>query len=329
MSKVFFYLCPRETATKVHTFTASNGESLRKTKVGSSANIYRPLKSVSTGRLKTGLDELVENPYKTFSKDKITPGFESYIFEKEKIKLQHLLEYKHGVPPNTYTNIVPDDLVLKNEEKVPFFIKRTHFAKIGDSGLVLNLDKPEDELKYYWLKSSDKCAPSREKIKNGIHEYYIGMENEDEETKVKKMEMVDKAVYALMNPELTDEVKEKIAKKLDLVSRINSPQKIYSALSSYIKDSHKEQSQRISSFMDIINKLDDVVFKEKLNAEVLLKDLVDYYIVTNKSNTYEWRSKGIKLGYNKADAIEFLIHPKKQGEVEELQKELKAKLINY
>lgn len=328
MSKVFFYLCPRETATKVHTFTTESGESLNKTKVGSNvANVYRVLQSVSTGRLKTGLNELVDNPYVSLSKDKIKSGFEPYIFEKEKVKLQHLLEYKHGVSPNEYSDAAPAKLVAGKDDTADtlYFHRLNSIVKITDKGLPLDLNNPEDEIKYYWLKASDKCAPSRDKIKKGIHEYFIGSEFEDEELKINKMQLIDKAIFELMNPELSDEVKEKIAKKLDVVSKENSSKKVYSALRLHLTDNHKDQKERVTEFLRIVQKLEDPVFRERLNAEVLLKDLVDYFIISNKSETYEWKSKGIKLGFSKAEAIDFLLHPKKQEEVEKLETELKNK----
>ena len=86
--KVFFYLVPRETATKVDAFAGDNGEPLLKTKIGNkTGNVYRVLTSGSTGRLKTGLDIMVDNPYKSLDKEQVKGGFEPVIFNKRKSKI--------------------------------------------------------------------------------------------------------------------------------------------------------------------------------------------------------------------------------------------------
>lgn len=329
--KVFFYLCPRDTATKVHNFTNERGQSLNKTKVGMKVgNIYRPLQSASTGKLVTGLDKMVDNPYKELPKEKIKPGFEPYIFEKEKVKLQHLLEYKHGRTPNFYNDDASKPVPLNANEisQINYMQHKDTFQKITDVGLVLDLSKPEDEVAYYYMTAKSVCAPSREKILKGIHEFYIGFENEDAERSYTKAQLVDKAIYELQNPDLTDEVKSKIAKVLGLVSRDAAPQRVYTTLRTFIIEKDKDQKEKIKKFLDIVTNLSDENFRERFNAEALLADLVDYFIVTNKSGTYNWKKGGLTLAYNKTEAINFLLDPHKQGEVESMEAELNAKKNN-
>lgn len=326
--KVFFYLCPRETATKVHNFTNENGQSLNKTKVSHKVgNIYRPLLSASTGKLVTGLEKMVDNPYKELSKDEIKSNFEPYILGKEKIKLQHLLEYKHGRSPNYY-DASPTKLVPINADEINqigYMQHKDTFRKITDKGLVLDLSKPEDEVAYYYLTAKATCAPSRDKALKGIHEFYIGFENEDAERTYSKAQIVDKAIYALQNPELTDEVKLKISKVLGIVSRDAAPQRVYTTLRNFIVDKDKDQAEKIARFLDIMNGLDNKNYRERFNAEALLSDLVAYFVVNMKSGTYNWKSNNLVIGYNKTEAVNFLLDPHKQGEVEQLELQLGAK----
>lgn len=326
--KVFFYLCPRETATKVHNFTNENGQSLNKTKVSHKVgNIYRPLLSASTGKLVTGLEKMVDNPYKELSKEEIKSNFEPYILGKEKIKLQHLLEYKHGRTPNYYDSS-PTKLVPVNADEISqigYMQHKDTFRKITDKGLVLDLSKPEDEVAYYYLTAKATCAPSRDKTLKGIHEFYIGFENEDAERTYSKAQIVDKAIYALQNPELTDEVKLKISKVLGIVTRDAAPQRVYTTLRNFIVDKDKDQAEKIARFLDIMNGLDDKNYRERFNAEALLSDLVAYFVVNMKSGTYNWKSNNLVIGYNKTEAVNFLLDPHKQGEVEQLELQLSAK----
>lgn len=326
--KVFFYLCPRETATKVHNFTNENGQSLNKTKIGVNiGNVYRPLLSASTGKLVTGLNKMVDNPYKELPQEKIKSKFEPYILGKEKVLLQHLLEYEHGQTPGFYSDDASKLVPLNSEEikEIGYMQHKDTFTKLTDAGLVLDMAKPEDEVAYYYMTAKSKCAPSREKVLKGIHEFYIGFENEDAERTYSKAQLVDKAIYALQNPELTDEVKSKIAKVLGLISRDSTAQRVYTALRNFVVDADKNQKDNIAKFLDIMNSLDDSKFVERFNAEALLADLVAYFIVTVKSGTYTWKNSNLPIGYNKSEAVNFLLNPHKQGEVEEIEKQLQTK----
>jgi len=326
--KVFFYLCPRESATKVHNFTNEQGQSLNKTKIGLNVgNIYRPLLSASTGKLVTGLTKLVDNPYKELKKEEIKSNFEPYILGKEKIKLQHLLEYQHGQEPNFYSDEASKLVPLNSEEikNIKYMQNKDTFQKITDVGLVLDLSKPEDEVAYYYMTAKAACAPSRDKILKGIHEFYIGYENEDSERTYSKAQLVDKAIYELQNPEITDELKSKIAKVLGLITRDSSPQRVYTSLRNFVSDTDKNQKDNIKLFLEIISSLEDPKFREAFNAEALLSDLVAYYVVTLKTGTYTWKQENLPIGYNKLEAVAFLLNPHKQGEVEQLELQLKAK----
>lgn len=325
--KVFFYLVPRETATQVHKFTGGNGETLQKTKVGqNTGNVYRPLISVSTGRLKTGLNELVDNPYKDLDKEQVKSGFEPYVYKKEKITLQHLLEYKHGVEANYYTDKASSDIVSKDDkDDTPYFQLKTTKVTLTDTGMMLDTAKPEDELKYHFLKASDKCAPSLREADVMKHEYYIGMENEDVEVEQNKAKLEDKAIASLVNEEISDDYKIKIVKVLGLAKRDVTSSKAYMLLRSYVTNKHKEKEKRIKEYLTYINGYSDPKFREKIDAQAFLADLVAYRVVANVADTYTWKSTNINMGFNKAAAVEFILDANKQEHIDALEKELKQR----
>jgi hypothetical protein len=326
--RVFFYLVPRETASKVDLFTGENGEPLNKTKVGlKTGNVYRPLVSATTGKLKTGLDVMVDNPYKTEEKDTIKPGFEPYIYGKEKIKLQYLLEYKHGVRPNYYSDDAPVKEVAGKDdtEKTPFFQTEKFKVVITDKGLMLDTDKHLDELTYYFLKSSTRCAPNLASANPNLHEYYIGQENESEEKLFNKVQLVDKAVSILVNPDFSDEFKVKIAKVLKLAKKETTGVKAHMLLRSYITENVKDQKERVVYFLDITESLKTPEGKEKLEAKALLEDLINYRVISSTGDIYKWKNRDITIGTNKTAAVEFLLNPLKQDEVLELERELREK----
>jgi hypothetical protein len=329
--KVFFYLVPRETATKVDAFAGDNGEPLLKTKIGNkTGNVYRVLTSGSTGRLKTGLDIMVDNPYKSLDKEQVKSGFEPVIFNKEKVKLQHILEYKHGVPVDFYTDmpitneVYTKELLARNKE-IPFFQRGEFKVKLSDSGLMLDTDNHMDELKYYFLKASNKCAPSGEKANPSIHEFYIGAENESEEKLFSKTELIDKATALLVTGVISDDYKIKISKVLGLTKKEVNAKKAHMALRNYVVEKHKNQLERVKEFIELVEGLSEPKNKERLEAKALLEDLISYRVVTSASDIYEWKSKGINIGMNKAAALDYLLSPHKQDEQEELIRELESK----
>jgi len=326
--RVFFYLVPRETASKVDLFTGDSGEPLNKTKIGGKAsNVYRPLVSAATGKLKTGLDVMVDNPYKSEPKEKIIPGFEAYIFEKEKVKLQHLLEYKHGVKPNYYDDTAPAREVAGKDdsEKTPFFQTEKFKIAISDKGLMIDTDKHFDELAYYFLKASSKCAPNLASANPNLHEFYIGQENESEEKLYNKMKLIDKAVSTLVDPDFSEDYKVKIAKVLKLAKKDTTAVKAHMLLRNYVTEGVKDQKERVSQFLDIVETLKTPDGKEKLEAKALLEDLVNYRVISNTGDIFKWKNRDITIGTNKIAAVEFLLNPLKQDEVLELERELKEK----
>lgn len=326
--KVFFYLVPRETASKVDLFTGGNGEPLNKTKVGTrTGNVYRPLKSASTGKLKTGLDVLVDNPYKTDVKEKIKPGFEPYLYEKEKVKLQYLLEYKHGVAVNYYSDLAPVKEVAGKDDtdKTPLFQTEKFKVKISDKGLLLNTDTPFEELVYYFLKASSKCAPNLASANPNEHEFYIGQENESEEKLFNKMQLIDKAVSTLVDSDFTDEYKIKICKVFKLAKKDITGTKAHMVLRNYLTEGVKDQKERVNLFLDTVKSLETPLGKEKLEAKALLEDLINYRVISSTGDIYKWKNRDITIGTNKVAAVEFLLNPLKQEEVMELERELKEK----
>lgn len=81
----------------------------------------------------------------------------------------------------------------------------------------------------------------------------------------------------------------------------------------------------IEVFSDYFLKLKDSEGRERLESEYLLNQLLDYNIVSEKYGTYKWKAQGLDIGYKKSEAIDFLLDPKKQGQVEDLEKELNIK----
>jgi len=330
-TKVIIKAIPRQTATKISEFTnKTSGKKMNKNKIGKCKDVLRAFYSEKTGSLVTGLEEVINNPY--FESNRDLPQEFQYIRKEEKITLQDLLEIKHRVPKGTYTNRAwrPGDGY--KDEQLTFFQRFKY--KLNDGATILDLAKPMDEIAYYMLKSHPMVALSNkmeDKIKRPKAEYYISDKNESIQEKYTKKKFYNSAVEMLNDKKFTVSYQKKLAKALDLVKGDVSTMKdesIYLLLDTYLEDSYKSnKDENITNFIDNYKLTTSVEGRNELEAICLLSDLVNYRIVTDAKGTYTWVSKQIQIGQRKAEAIDFLLDPKKQPERDELERQLKAKML--
>ena len=321
---------PRETATKVSEFRDRNsGKKMNRTKIGRCKDTLRAMYSVKTGALLTGLDEMVNNPY--FKSNRDVPNDFSYVKEQEKISLQELLEIKHGRPKGFYTNRAwrPGDGF--KDESLTFF-QKFKFS-LNDGTTVLDLSKPMDEIAYYMLKASPKVSSSNkpeDRSQKPKADFYISDKNESIQEKFSKKKLYNDCTTKLNDSKFTPSYQRKASKALELIkgdATTMPDEQIYLLLDTYLEEGLKSKDENLVNFSDVYKLTMSAEGRNELEAMVLLGDLVNYRIVTDNRGTYTWISKQIVLGQRKAEAIDFLLDPKKQPERDELEKQLKAKLV--
>jgi hypothetical protein len=330
-TKVFIKSIPRDTATKIsEARSGTTGKKLNKNKIGRCKDGLRAMYSAKTGKLLTGLTEIVNNPY--YGKEKNVPSDFTYIKDLEKCSLQEVLEIKHKVPKGTYTDKpwLPGDGM--RESDLTFFQK---FRKrLNDGTTILDLSIFHDELAYYMLKYSPLVALSNKfedrKLKPKC-EYYISDINESELEKFSKREKYHNTISKLKDPKFTVSYQAKVAKVLELVRGDVTSMKsesIYLLIDSYIEEAFKStKDEKLTLFEETYDLIKTAEGKERLEAMCLLSDLIQARILNDNRGTYTWLSKSLIIGQRKNDAIEFMLDPKKQPEVEEMKKQLKAKLL--
>lgn len=184
---------------------------------------------------------------------------------------------------------------------------------------------------YYVALDSKKVANS-EKEKNEKKwpdaEFYIALHNEDEEIKFARNKRIATAIATLADPKISLTKKRMILAILELSSSINelSEELIENTLFNFVSAGSEDNLNRIEELLALLQTDQG---RAELDARFLLRKALEARIVYEKSDTYTWnRAKGpIVLGERYSDAIQFLTSPKKDTLVEELQAELKAKLI--
>ena len=331
MAKVYLKPTPRASAVKISEFknisadggVKTEGKSLKKTKIlPHCMDVLQPLYSKKLGAINTGLHVIVDNPFYN-SEDPTPPGFEKALAEP-KAKLQYVLEAKHGRPFDFYTN-----RMARRDDKVRTFFQ-DYKISLGDMTNFLDTNNPHDELAYYVLKNSKFCADSEADWKNGKKPYalyYIADEKEEQEKVAQKAIIKTKASGLLGSDEMTPEMLRKFVKYLrstDPDSKLpqgnlagNQP---FMLMFDYIKD-----ISGCKNFLEAHKLLSSVPGRERFEAVVLLQQLLESYIVSNRQETYTWNSTKIVLGNRKEDVIKFLTNPEKAEEVDALRKELEAK----
>jgi len=142
------------------------------------------------------------------------------------------------------------------------------------------------------------------------------------------------AFAALHSKDLTPSWKRKIVVVLDLASARSelTEEQVDNLLFDFIDKSSPTTvgPSNIDRFMDTASLLKGKLDREKLEAKFLLKKALDYRVIFEKQGTYTWNRKTgpLEIGATKSESEEFLLNPKKQALVEELEEEIKAKSIN-
>ena len=329
-TKVIIKTIPRETATKVSEFrNNTSGKKMNRTKLGRCKDTIRATYSSKTGALLTGLDEIVNNPY--YKSERDLPNEFQYLKTLERCSLQELMEVKHQRHKGYYTNRawVPGDGY--KDDKLTFFQKFKH--SLNDRTTVLDLSNPLEEIAYYMLKANPKVAESNkpeDKVKKPKADFYISDKNESIQEKYVKKKIFNDATTKLNDPKFTTSYQKKVAKALGLIRGDGTEmadEQVYLILDTYLEEGLKAKEEYLGKFLEVYKLTQSAEGRNELEATVLLEDLIQYRIISDSKGTYTWIAKQIIIGQRKVEAIDFLLDPKKQPERDELERQLKAKLV--
>jgi len=317
---------PRESALKIHEWTAEGGKPLNKTKVMPGVKDgFSPLYSSSLGGLQTGLTSKVKNNYKETSVEILGPVWR-YLNGLEEISIQEKLEYEHNRVPGFYTNRMP------KERDLPTYMSEIKW-KFNDGTTFLDLNIPDQELCYYWCLSTKYIANSKKeldeyKFPNAM--FYIAVDGEDSDLEKSTNKLKHRAGGKLESEVMTDENLVNIAKALNWFTGQASTA-LYNDISSRIeKTTHSKMRQKdndVALFAEVADLLDTDTGRVELSAKGLLFDLAKARIITEAKGTYTWASHGIIIGYSKVEAVKFLTDPNKEDALRSMKAELAASIL--
>ena len=290
--------------------------------------------AISSRGLDTGLDEIIDNPYK--NEPVYNPDWgEKVLKGKEKVLLQHVLEYKHGrefgyYRSNVVDNIYPSD---KRSEQ-PFFSTEQASVPLSNNVTFLDLTNPLHEVWFHILRKSSEVANSYEELDNGRNNafFYMVSEEEMESVKAEKDRKLNIAAAALeeLYKETSDTIL-KLAKALGNDNKDLTKQTAYGWLNKFFKDN----SQDHALFMKYYEMYKDPTRRDYLFAAATLQELIDYAIFRTRDHKIYWVAPESDTAPHKAfewlskdEAIKgFLIAPEWQEYSQIAEDLLKTKKI--
>lgn len=322
MRKVFIYSKEVETATGIDQWANdTSGRRLKKTKIGRARDTVQALFSSRHGGLANGLS------YKPW----VVDGVQQKDPQTGKgLTLQDKMEQKWNLDEGYLTHRPWRRGDSVDEEKMTYFQKKSW--KLNDGSTILDLSNFDDEMFYYVCLDSKLVANSETELKQGKWPHathYIALENEAEELKFQKNKLKSQAFARLHHKDMIDSMKKKFIYILGLANtraEVNVEQ-AHNTLFDYIDKSSFRPGSNIDRFNELFSLLKTATGREEIEARLLLKKAQDSRVIYEKQGAYKWaRSNGlITLGENYAEAIEFILNPKKEALVEELINEIKTK----
>jgi hypothetical protein len=286
------------------------------------------ISSSKNGRLKTGLDVSIPNPY--FNTTITSTEFKDALSSEEALR-QHVLEYKHGVPYNHYTSMPTIDSLSKKDVKdIPFFQTAYAVWDLKDGANIFDTDKPKDELAYYAFRESRIISNSySELVLDSM--YYIAKEAENEERIASRSKVKDKAIAKLtILEDRDDDTLVKFVKALNIPMRNVSRIQAYNIIREYLD----RNAANIKQFEFIYKLWEDTNTRARFNALVLFKDYSDYRLITNSGGTkYSWippreesgRQPDTIVWNTKDQLIDFLINKENDWALDEMELQFKFK----
>jgi len=290
---------------------------------------------LSTNALKTGLDHLVPNPYKSLTS--YTQEWEIILKGKEQVLLQHILEYECGYGINSLTHRIPPGAIASDKEDKRFFETVESKPKLDGGVTFLHMSNPIHRVNYYTLLAHKAVANTYEGLLDGGNldaEWYIVDEEAKHVREKSKSMRVVEAGAALK--ELTDSNTNAIsqmAKALELSEasdRNLTVDKAWNAIYSYYNKNKKNFDQ----FMEVYKLWKDpVTGRDKF---VAMADLFDYQqqgLVSYKNGKYTWfkitpgePTQNFMFTGKMGFITEFLLDPASQENVESLRDEYEQKI---
>jgi hypothetical protein len=292
-----------------------NTTNLKKTREPDTGVVYSFPFNTKSGKLYTGLSELVINPYHEMSEIDISQMFEihrDYIdllpkfLKKERVTRQELLELKHGKAPNDYHNGSGFTMFSAPTDMKNFDQGKGELAKLRlilyPRPNALKTDTIGSELKIAMvdaLVKAGKIAGSRDLANPSIHEFYVSQDNEEETNLSKKRDLIEAAVYKLVK--LKNESPKfksyqfatvlRTKQSQTLVKGESTPERVKSVLSDYLSDTNSDQMEHVDRFSKLWDLSVTPEGADKVMVYYTLQQAINTGVILYREKQYLWPNK--------------------------------------
>ena len=264
----------------------------------------------SKNRLDTGLDELIDNPFKGLSESEVKSTYNvhsswdlSTIVNQDKISKQQCFEIKDGQEPNFYTaeyanGTVFSGMSASQQWKQPNYLEKFSIT-LYDKPNRFTDETPRGRLAIELIKRHNKIAASKEDINPSSHFYYISEANEAEKEKVKKREIIDNAIFHKEKLFREHDVFTQYKTAILLIDKDGHPILkgdmneigVKNKINDFITTNSTSQMANISKFESIYELLTSREGIIKFNIKYLIQQAENSHVISKRDGLFIWHSK--------------------------------------
>lgn len=282
----------------------------------------------TTGRLHTGLDISVTNPFyqldpkDVMDQNALSPEWQNIVedcVKRPEIKKQTLFEIYDNVSPNYYTSEIAGGITIFNLTKFTKIPEKHNFLQtfkiiLYDRPNRFTDETPRGRLGIQLIENNSSIAKSRQLMNPNLHLFYISEQHEAEIEKSKKQDIIDNAIYekVKLQNEGSDYVNYQVGVLITNKTGRSSilgempREQVKRELNKYLQ-SPDSQMENIEKFTKIITMLKSKESRDRLNVMYLVQQAVNTGIISIKDGYYVWNSKSGVPNMHKHNNYEKLI----------------------
>jgi hypothetical protein len=301
ITTLFINPIPRQSVQGRHQkyFINSTGDKIE-TKDTMAENVYKtyhfPL-SPTSGRLVTGLNELVPNPYLGLKPETLTVGSfwrnkMAELVNKPQILKQTLFEIKFNREEGFYNDEAKHYEMRKRKSEDKDSYLQSFSILLYDRPNRFDDTTERGALAMQLAKVHGRIADSKDEMNSVKHHFYISEENEDELERNKKQDIINDAItdLTLLRRKQSDFKMYQLAIVLNTVRGSASSSRVKDSLNAHITDTGKSQMSNINKFNSI-----QVLMKgksyNKFYIMYLIQQAINSNVISIREGHYVWHSK--------------------------------------
>lgn len=267
----------------------------------------------NTRKYVTGLDELIDNPFKGRSAAEVMSDYSleqswadllEKILSQSKISKQRYYEIIHGTKPDFYdTTADINNSIFTYRRGKDVDYKSTSFIAsfnitLYDGPNRFSDDTPRGAMAIQLIKNHTKIATSKTLVNPSLHDFYISEENEAEMEKMRKEDVIHEAVARKVTLLKSSSSFKPYQVACLCLNQSDKPiihgeanqDLVKQALNNYLGEG-KHQFQNIDRFNAIMDLLDTKETRDKFEILYLVRQAKNTSLVTQSNGLTWWVTK--------------------------------------